>query len=93
MSVTVTLPTILRQHTDGARVVQAAGDNLGQVLADLTASYPGLVDHLGPSETGLPRYVNVFVDGEEARYLGGLEAPVSDGSEITILPAVAGGGR
>ncbi|HVM20479.1 MAG TPA: MoaD/ThiS family protein [Egibacteraceae bacterium] len=91
MSIQVRVPTVLRKHTDGEKVVQAQGatlreviDDLGQRNADLTAA---LVDESG----ALRRFVNVYVNDEDVRYLGGIETPVSDGDTVSILPAVAGG--
>jgi molybdopterin converting factor small subunit len=90
MSVTVKLPTILRTHAGGVPVVEATGATLAEVLADLDARYPGLTDRLR-KDGGLSRFVNVYVNEEDARHLGALEAPIAEGDTVSIIPAVAGG--
>ncbi len=90
MSVTVKLPTILRTHADGAATVEATGTTLAEVLADLDVRYPGLTARLR-NDGGLSRYVNVYVNDDDARHLGGLDAPVARGDTLSIIPAVAGG--
>jgi molybdopterin synthase sulfur carrier subunit len=91
MSIEVRIPTILRTYTGGAKAVEGAGDTLGELLANLDASYPGLRGRLITPEGGLHRFVNVYVNDEDVRFLGALDAKVSDGDTVTILPAVAGG--
>ncbi|MGW4535096.1 MoaD/ThiS family protein [Nocardia sp. NPDC004340] len=92
MSVTVSIPTIMRPITKGEKRVQAQGATLAAVIADLEANYPGLAAKL--LEDGkLKRYVNVYVDDEDVRFTGGLDAEVPEGGSVTILPAVAGGAR
>ena len=90
MPVTVKLPTILRTHADGASIVEATGSTLAEVLHDLDVRYPGLTARLRKDD-GLSRYVNVYLNDDDARHLGGLQAPVSDGDTVSIIPAVAGG--
>ncbi|MEV0677901.1 MoaD/ThiS family protein [Actinosynnema sp. NPDC050436] len=90
MSVTVSIPTILRTHTAGQKSVEAAGSTLAQVIDDLEANHGGLKDRL-VKEGALHRFVNVYVNDEDVRFAGGLEAAVKDGDTVTILPAVAGG--
>lgn len=90
MSVTVKLPTILRTHANGEPVVEASGTTLAELLADLDARYPGLTNRLR-KDGGLSRYVNVYVNEEDARHLGALEAPIAEGDTVSIIPAVAGG--
>lgn len=90
MSSEVRIPTILRPYTADAKVVTADGATVGAVIADLDARYVGIGERL--LENGsLRRFVNVYVNDEDVRFIGGLDAPVADGDEITILPAVAGG--
>jgi sulfur-carrier protein len=93
MSVTVSIPTILRPHTGGEKRVSASGDTLGAVIDDLEANYSGiserLVDSANPGK--LHRFVNVYVNDEDVRFSGGLDTAVTDGDSVTILPAVAGG--
>ncbi|HSJ27245.1 MAG TPA: MoaD/ThiS family protein [Acidimicrobiia bacterium] len=91
MNATINLPTILRTHADGNRTVQASGSTVAEVFADLAHSHPKLAAQLTSPDGGLPVFVNVFVDDEDIRYLDGLHTPVGDRTEITILPAVAGG--
>ena len=90
MAVTVSVPTILRTHTDGAKSVEAAGSNVGEVIEDLEAKYGGIKARL-VTEGSLHRFVNVYVNDEDVRFAGGLDAAVQDGDNVTILPAVAGG--
>jgi molybdopterin converting factor small subunit len=87
----VRLPTVLRQHAAGAAVVKAEGETVGEVLAWLEGTYPGLAGQLRTPEGAQHKFVNVYVDDDDIRYLDGLDTKVGDGSEISILPAVAGG--
>jgi molybdopterin synthase sulfur carrier subunit len=91
MAIEVRIPTILRQFTGGAKSVEGAGENLGDLLVNLDASYPGLRGRLVTDEGGLHRFVNIYINDEDVRFLGALEAAVKDGDSVTILPAVAGG--
>jgi molybdopterin converting factor small subunit len=90
MAIEVRIPTILRTYTDGAKVVTASGDTLRAVLDDLDAAHPGLKDRLVDGDA-LRRFVNVYVNDEDVRFLGGLDAPLTEGDSVTVLPAVAGG--
>jgi molybdopterin synthase sulfur carrier subunit len=90
MSVEVRIPTILRPYTDGAKAVDASGTSLSELIDDLEANHPGLKDRL-IDNGDLRRFVNVYVNDEDARFLGGLETPVVDGDQVVVLPAVAGG--
>lgn len=90
MSVTVSIPTILRSHTGGEKRVTAAGDTLQAVIADLEANYSGISERLMDSGK-LNRFVNIYVNDEDVRFSGGLATEISDGDSVTILPAVAGG--
>ena len=89
---TVSIPTILRTHTGGEKSVEAKGRTVAEVIDDLDARHSGLRDRL-ITNGALHRFVNVYVDDEDVRFAGGLEAPVKDTSTVTILPAVAGGMR
>jgi sulfur-carrier protein len=91
MAVQVKVPTILRSHTGGAKSVEASGDTLDAVLKDVDSRNEGLRARLVDDEGKLHRFVNIYVDDEDVRFNGSLDAPVSDGSTVTILPAVAGG--
>lgn len=86
----VRIPTVLRKHTDGEAKVQASGDTVADVFADLIAAHPGLEENL--LEDGRVRgFINVYVDDEDIRYVSGLDTPVADDGEVAIMPAVAGG--
>jgi sulfur-carrier protein len=87
----VRLPTILRSYAAGQSTVEAAGSTVGEVVDDLVGRFPGMAGHLRSPDGGLHRFVNVYVNDEDVRYQGGLEAKVGDGDEVSILPAVAGG--
>ena len=91
MAVEVRLPTVLRTHAGGASSVQLSGAILGDVLAKLVAEYPGLAGQVVQDDGSLHKFVNIYVNDDDVRYLQGLDTPVPDGSEISILPAVAGG--
>jgi sulfur-carrier protein len=90
MAIEVRIPTILRNYTDGAKAVEGGGATLEELFADLESRHPGLRDRL-LDEKGLRRFVNVYLNDEDVRFLGGLETKVSDGDTVTVLPAVAGG--
>jgi molybdopterin synthase sulfur carrier subunit len=90
MSVNVKIPTQLRSATDGESVASVDGETVGEVLDSLYERYGELRSRIA-EDGGLRRFVNVYVGGEDIRFLSGLETPVSDGDEVTILPAVAGG--
>jgi molybdopterin converting factor small subunit len=92
MTIEVRIPTILRSYTDGQKAVEGAGATIGELFADLDGRYDGLAGRL-IDEAGLRRFINVYLNDEDVRFLGGLSAPVADGDTITVLPAVAGGAR
>ena len=91
MAIEVRIPTILRPYTGGAKAVEGTGDTLADLLTDLDARHPGLRGRLVTEAGALHRFVNVYVNDEDVRFLGALDAKVSDGDTVTILPAVAGG--
>ncbi|MHA0288353.1 MoaD/ThiS family protein [Mycobacterium sp. C3-094] len=90
MSVTVSIPTILRTHTGGEKRVSASGDTLQAVIDDLEANYSGITERLVDNGK-LHKFVNIYVNDEDVRFSGGLNTEISDGDSVTILPAVAGG--
>jgi sulfur-carrier protein len=92
MAIEVRIPTILRTYTDGAKQVEGTGSTLSELLADLDSKHTGLRDRL-VDDKGLRRFVNVYLNDEDVRFLSGLETPVKDGDTVTVLPAVAGGAR
>jgi molybdopterin converting factor small subunit len=94
MAVEVRIPTILRTYTGDQKAVTAEGATLSAVIDDLEANHPGIKDRLVEDAgrgTGLRRFVNVYVNDEDVRFIGGLDAEVSDGDQVVVLPAVAGG--
>jgi MoaD family protein len=90
MPVNVKIPTQLRAATDGEAVAAVEGTTVAEVLDALYERFGELKARIA-DEQGLRRFVNVYVGGEDIRFLDGLQTPVSDGAEVTILPAVAGG--
>lgn len=91
MSVRVKLPTILRKHAGGEAQVEAQAGTLRDLLEDLEGRYPGITKNIVSEDGGLHRFINVYVNDEDVRYLGSLETSVSEGDTVSILPAVAGG--
>ena len=90
MAIEVRIPTILRTYTDGAKSVTGSGDTLASLIDDLEANHPGIKDRLIDG-SDLRRFVNVYVNDEDVRFTGGLGTSLSDGDQVTVLPAVAGG--
>ena len=91
MSIEVRIPTILRAYTGGEKAVEAQGETLQGLIDDLDSRHTGIKDRLITSEGSLHRFVNVYVNDEDVRFLGALETPLKDGDSVTVLPAVAGG--
>ncbi len=91
MSISVRVPTILRTYTGGESEVSASGDTLAEVLDDLEASYAGIKARILDDSGALRRFVNVYVGNEDVRFLDNLETPTPDGSQVSVIPAVAGG--
>jgi molybdopterin converting factor small subunit len=91
VAVEVRLPTVLRTHAGGASVVTVDGATVGEVLAKVVAEYPGLSGQVVQADGSLHKFVNIYVNDDDVRYLDGVDTPVPDGSEVSILPAVAGG--
>ncbi|PYC84388.1 molybdopterin synthase sulfur carrier subunit [Streptomyces tateyamensis] len=92
MATEVRIPTILRSYTDGAKAVDGTGATLGELIADLNVRHPGIADRLLDNGE-LRRFVNVYLNDEDVRFLEGISTAVADGDSVTILPAVAGGSR
>lgn len=92
MSVSVRLPTILRPQAGGLSEISAEGGTVGEIVDDVVRQFPGTASHLKAPDGGLHRFVNVYLNDEDVRYLGGLETPVPAGAQLSIVPAVAGGG-
>jgi molybdopterin converting factor small subunit len=90
MAIDVRIPTILRTYTDGAKAVTGDGSTLSALIDDLEGSHPGIKDRL-VDNGDLRRFVNVYVNDEDVRFIGGLDAELADGDQVVVLPAVAGG--
>ena len=91
MSVNVRIPTILRTYTEGASEVTAEGGTLAEVLDDLEANHTGIKARVLDEEGKLRRFVNVYVGNDDVRFLDNLETATPDGTQISVIPAVAGG--
>ena len=91
MAVEVRIPTILRPLTSNQKQVQGEGDTLDALFVDLESKFAGLRGRLIDDDGALRRFVNVYLNDEDVRFLGGLETGVTDGDNVTVLPAVAGG--
>ena len=90
MAIEVRIPTILRTYTGGEKAVTADGASLSALIDDLEANHPGLKDRL-IEDGDLRRFVHVYINDEDVRFIGGLDAELSDGDQVVVLPAVAGG--
>ncbi len=90
MAVKVLIPAPMRQHAGGNSAVEAAGATVGEALTSVGRSFPDLTARLYDG-AALKKFVNVFLNDEDIRYLSNLDTPVKDGDEVNIIPAVAGG--
>jgi sulfur-carrier protein len=94
MAIEVRIPTILRTYTEGAKEVSGDGETLSALIDDLESRHSGIKDRLVEAKDGqsdLRRFVNVYVNDEDVRFTGGLDTELSDGDQVVVLPAVAGG--
>jgi len=91
VSVTVRLPTIMRSNAGGQSEIQAEGSTIGEVIDDIVRQFPGTATHLKAPDGGVHRFVNVYLNDEDVRYLSKLETEVKDSDTVSIVPAVAGG--
>ena len=91
MTASVRIPTILRTYTDGESEVSAEGATLAEVLDDLDSHYAGIKGRILDDQGALRRFVNVYVGNDDVRFLDNLETPTPDGTQISVIPAVAGG--
>ncbi|MDZ7380014.1 MAG: MoaD/ThiS family protein [candidate division KSB1 bacterium] len=91
MSVRVRIPTPLRRFTGGQEEVTASGVTVGMVVEDLEQRHPGIKERICDESGKVRRFVNIYVNGDDIRFLDSLETPVKDGDEISIVPAIAGG--
>jgi molybdopterin converting factor small subunit len=92
MAIEVRIPTILRTYTDGAKAVEGNGETLAQLFTDLESRHAGIEARIVDGGQ-LRRFVNVYLNDEDVRFLDGIDTKLADGDNITILPAVAGGMR
>lgn len=90
MAIEVRIPTILRPYTDGQKIVEGNGATLAALIDDLDSRHVGIAERL-VEDGALRRFVNVYLNDEDVRFLGGIDTELSDGDSVTILPAVAGG--
>jgi molybdopterin synthase sulfur carrier subunit len=88
---TVRIPPVLRTQAGGQKQIQAPGATVGEVIQSLTSAHPGLREQLLTADGGLNRFVNVYVNGSDVRYLQDLETPIGDSDTLVLLPAMAGG--
>jgi molybdopterin converting factor small subunit len=95
MAIEVRIPTILRTYTDGAKAVEGSGETLAELFADLDSRHAGIRERIVDGAAGgeLRRFVNVYLNDEDVRFLDGISTKLADGDNVTILPAVAGGMR
>jgi molybdopterin synthase sulfur carrier subunit len=91
MSLKVVIPTPLRKYTAGADTVQVEARTIQEVLDSLESKYPGIRASVCDEQGGLRRFINIYLDGEDVRFLENLATPVTDGAEIAIVPAISGG--
>jgi molybdopterin synthase sulfur carrier subunit len=91
MSVRVRIPTPLRRLTGGAEEVGVSGATIGTVLDDLEKKFPGMKERLYDEQGRVRRFVNIYVNGDDIRFLDSINTPVKDGDEVSIVPAIAGG--
>ena len=90
MAIEVRIPTILRTYTGGEKAVTGEGPSLSALIDDLESNHPGIKERL-VEDSDLRRFVNVYINDEDVRFIGGLDAELSDGDQVVVLPAVAGG--
>jgi MoaD family protein len=88
---TVRIPTPLRKLTDGKEEVTAQGGTVGEVIVDLEKNYPGIRARICDDSGAVRKFVNIFANEEDIRFLQNLDTPVKDGDEVSIVPAIAGG--
>ena len=88
---TVYIPSVLRANVGGAKSLQVEGDSIRTVVSGLVERHPALGSQLLTEDGDLNRFVNVYVNGQDVRYLSGLDTPVGPGDEVRLLPAMAGG--
>ncbi|CAN5230631.1 MoaD/ThiS family protein [soil metagenome] len=93
MAVTVRIPTVLRKHTAGEKTVEGSGATIRDLLGDLAGSHAELTKAITTEDGSLAKFINVYLNDEDIRFLNGADTPLQDGDELSLLPAVAGGNR
>ena len=93
MPVTVKVPTPLRKFTAGSESVQGTGETVGAIVEQLERKYPGIRERICDEQGRVRRFVNLYVNGDDIRFLANLDTAVKDGDEVSIVPAIAGGSR
>ena len=91
MAVVVRIPTPLRKMTQNEAEVEAEGNDIDSLIEDLESRYPGIKDRICDNQGEIQRFVNVYLNDEDIRFLNGRETDVKDGDEVSIIPAIAGG--
>ena len=91
MPIQVRIPVQLRTLTNGKEVVTASGKSVLEIIEDIESKYPGLKDRICESDGKVRRFVNIFVNEEDIRFLEELQTPISERDEVSIIPAIAGG--
>ena len=91
MGVIVRVPTPLRKFTGDKTDVEVTGETVGELMDNLEAQHPGIKERLIDETGGVRRFVNVYVNEEDIRFLDGMETPLKDGDKVTVVPAIAGG--
>jgi molybdopterin synthase sulfur carrier subunit len=93
MSVKVFLPAAFTRHTDGRKQFDSAASNLSGLLADIDQSYPALSNQIKDENGKLRRFINIYINDEDIRFLGGETYAFQDGDEVMLIPSIAGGSR
>jgi sulfur-carrier protein len=91
MAVTVRIPTVLRKHTAGEKTVEGSGATVKELLGDLATRHADLTDAISAQDGSVARFINVYLNDEDIRFLDGIDTELRDGDELSLLPAVAGG--
>ncbi|UGQ09600.1 MoaD family protein [Yinghuangia sp. ASG 101] len=91
MAIEVRIPTILREYTGGAKAVEGTGKSINELIDDLESRHAGIRNRLVDESGDLRRFVNVYLNDEDIRFIDGISSTLDDGDTVTILPAVAGG--
>jgi molybdopterin synthase sulfur carrier subunit len=91
MATSIIIPTPLRQFTGGDAQIEVEAETVNQVLVEMDKKYPGFKDRLCEEEGKLKRFFNIYVDGEDVRFMDDLETKIPDGAEVSIIPAISGG--